>query len=478
MPFQGDRSAAPGRQLPDNMIRAIEEDRRGRIWVGTRYQGIAVIDRGTIRRISTDGGLINNSIWAFAEDHDGSMWVATALGLQKVSPETYEPSQAEESLLGRPVASVGAGPDGSIWFTTPEALRVFRYHRDKDLVKPPVYITHMSANTVPVATPGPVELSYDQNNVEVAFTGVSFVPSRGLTYQHRLLGADDRWRDAADARTALFLALEPGSYAFEVRAGTPGGDGYGPAAQVHFTVRPPFWRQWWFIATNLLGAFGIGYLLLLVRQRRLLMIERLRSRISRDLHDEIGSNLTGIAMSSQLILRQKKLPAGARSRLAEIRETAQHTSELMRDIVWLVNPGNDSIDELILWMKTTAFSILGPIEHTFSSPSFELRTSIDLAVKRSLFLIYKEALTNVAKHARATHVRIAVHVDGDVFSIRIEDNGVGPGRPTSSGGNGLRNMHARAAEIGGTCTVGPGVERGTTVSVRARITQMRNGLSR
>jgi signal transduction histidine kinase len=226
---------------------------------------------------------------------------------------------------------------------------------------------------------------------------------------------------------------------------------------------------WWFRA-------GVCGLLLLVayafyrsRVRTILEVEGLRLRIARDLHDDIGTNLSAIVLASEMGKRSLKKAATPEA-FEDIRTMAMLTQEHMRDIVWMLNPRNDSTPRLLARMKDDAGRLLRPIPHTFSGPPGTLPGEISLAQKRNIFLIYKEALHNILKHSRAKHVDIAVGFEGNILNLSIADDGRGFDPRTVERGNGLDSMTARAAQIQAELRITSRPRGGTTVQLRTKIT--------
>jgi signal transduction histidine kinase len=192
-------------------------------------------------------------------------------------------------------------------------------------------------------------------------------------------------------------------------------------------------------------------------------VERLRLRIANDLHDDIGSNLSTIAMVARAIQRTPELGQTTRRRLAEIYETAVATSGGMKEIVWFIKPENDTLDELLLRMKDTASSLLANIDHKFHVPKQRHSSRITVEFKRNFFLAFKEILTNIVKHASPTEVDIQIEQSKGKLEMVIRDNGRGFDESTVRRGNGLGSLESRAQTIGGVCEITTQPGKGTKV---------------
>jgi signal transduction histidine kinase len=201
------------------------------------------------------------------------------------------------------------------------------------------------------------------------------------------------------------------------------------------------------------------------RVARLLEIERLRVRISTDLHDEIGSNLSAIALQSDLVRSGVSMGDKGNDRLVEISRSARQMANDLRDIVWTINPGLDRLNDMVDRMRTIASTMLGGISYTFQGQPGTSTDRLDMEFRRNILLMYKEVLHNIQKHARATQVRILINEDPDCLTITIEDNGIGFDTAIPSSGNGLSNLKSRASSIGATLEIVSAPERGTRVKI-------------
>jgi signal transduction histidine kinase len=275
------------------------------------------------------------------------------------------------------------------------------------------------------------------------------------------------WVEAGARRTALYTYLQPRKYNFQVLACNNDGVWNDIGASLAIIVLPHYWQTWWFrllVAGAVLLLFIVAYEVRLASERRL---SRMRLRIARDLHDEVGSNLGSIALLSEVIPRQS---AGSAEEISEIRRIAVHTIESLRDIVWFLDPASDKMEDIVLRMKEVARTMLPGISFEFSS-SGDMGAAIpSLDFRRNIFPMYKEILHNIAKHARAKRVRIQVQVDPRRFQLQVSDDGVGFDERGVRAGNGLKNLRRRSTELKGTIEIASRPAEGTTVNLTAPIT--------
>jgi signal transduction histidine kinase len=269
--------------------------------------------------------------------------------------------------------------------------------------------------------------------------------------------------------------LPPGPYRFRVLAANSDGVWNEKGAATSFIVLPYFWETWWFQAL-LITSVGAGLILSvtfrlrrahrveLERLARTHEMERERTRIARDLHDDLGTSLTQISLLSSLLERESLPPVETRSLTQQIRATTRTMVTALNEIVWAVNPKNDSLNELIGYLGNLAeaFFRSGPIRCRLDIPSDVPERSVASEIRHGVYLAFKEAINNVAKHSHATEVLVKVLCDGNNLQIAVEDNGVGFDPVAKQSGNGLTNMNQRLQKMGGSCTV-RSTSNGTTV---------------
>ncbi len=216
----------------------------------------------------------------------------------------------------------------------------------------------------------------------------------------------------------------------------------------------------------------LGVSLYRYRLRQVLKFYELRNSIARDLHDEIGSTLSSISLSSAILLR---LPGGlsddSKALLARIGDQAQTTMEAMSDIVWTINTKNDALGKVVERLFSFAAEILEPLGTRIALDAEEHLKSIrlDMNQRKNLYLFCKEALNNIAKHSGATTAELRFSKSGHKLSVHIVDNGsgfdttAGDEVTASLGGNGLGNLRQRAKELGGEVTISSARGKGTSI---------------
>jgi signal transduction histidine kinase len=375
------------------------------------------------------------------------------------------------------------GRDGRLWFATIKGLAVVnpRALGNVDSQPPPVLIEEMVVDNRAIYGPlsggfgaGLVKVPPGRGDLGIRYTGLSLQVPERVRFKYKLEGRDTEWVDAGDRRFAFYSNLQPGPYRFQVAARNNDGVWNEAGAELAFVLLPYFWQTWWFKLV-IAAALGLaGWTVYRFRAARYRQIERLRVRIAADLHDEIGSTVASIALLSKLGQRVSA-PEADRRELTEITRIAEQTAHNIREIVWFINPDYDTLPEMIARMKDVAATMLGGLEHRFEAPHDPEPVRLSLEFRRDIFLIFKETLHNIIKHAQASRVEIQIKENKGELHLRIQDDGVGFDGQQASGGNGLKNLRLRMAQLGGKVEVRSTPGCGTTVSLSAKITRLHEG---
>jgi signal transduction histidine kinase len=329
--------------------------------------------------------------------------------------------------------------------------------------------------------PGTVTLAPENEQLEIHFTALDFsAPKRArlaVQFQYKLEGYDKNWTDVGDARVAHFPKLPPGKYVFHVQASNEDGVWNEAGAMLAVIVLPPFWRQSWFVVLAilfLLGALaGIIYLISTAKLKRELrelhqkeLLEKERARIARDLHDQLGANLTQVTLLGEMAEADKALPGEVEQHAQQICATARETTRALDEIVWAVNPANDTLEGLVNYACKYAqdYFALAGVSYRAELPAGLAPVPILPEVRHNVFLAFKEAVNNVVKHAQATEAHVKLQLEPGKFILSVTDNGRGLGDLSGKKlRNGLKNMRRRLADVQGEFTIVPGEPGGTVV---------------
>ena len=459
---------------PSGWIRDLFVDSRGRLWIASTNDGVWRLndpnaDELVFDKYSLANGLSSIGASCVTEDEFGRIYIGTWRGIDRLNPETgqIENFSTADGLPASFVETAFRDRQNNLWFTTDAGLARFQPEPVRVRQPPTVLITGLSVEgePQPVSILGetalsPLDLRSDQRQMTVDFIGLGASLGEKLRYEYRL--GDDDWT-ATGERTLNFANLSAGAYKFEVRAQTADRI-YSPPAVVSFRIAPPVWQRWWFLLLAALVSAGLIYLIYSYRLRQLLALERVRTRIATDLHDDIGANLTRISLLSEVA--RQKAENGSGKLLTAIADIARESVASMNDIVWAIAPEHDSLLDLTRRMRQHAEEVfaLRDIELIFNAPASEADLKLSVGVRRDLLLIFKEAVNNAARHSGCARVRIDFVCDHQVLKLQIRDDGKGFDRRRSeSDGQGLRSMTRRARSLGGSLVIDSVEERGTSV---------------
>ena len=488
----------------------------GSLWIGYYGRGVGRLKQGRFTRFDHQQGLLDDFVNYVLADGHGRLWFAANLGLFSVAEKEFE-SVAEgrqgrmhPAVYGREEGTpalqgstfywpaVLRSADGRLWMPAASGLAVVDPGPlMEDREPPPVVIERVvvdgrivAAYEVGEGAEGPnsapplelrqagalLRLPPGVGQIDLEYTGLSFAVSRNVAFKYRLEGLDQKWVDAGSRRVAYYNHPPPGDYRFKVMACNNDGVWNEEGMSLAITVLPHVWQTAWFrllgIATGIAGLVGIGWGIARHRARR--RIERLeqrheldqeRTRIARDIHDQVGADLTHIMLLGELAGRDSLSPSEVRSHVGELIEGTRDLVKTMDEIVWAVNPRHDPLPNFSGYLCHFAQEFLRPTATRCRLDVMPALPPVAFSVRarHSLFLAVKEALHNVVRHAQATEVWLRIRFENGLLVMVVEDNGCGfdPAwsRPE---GNGLQNMRDRIGDLGGgvefTSTPGQGAQ--------------------
>jgi len=491
----------------------------GSLWIGYGGQGLGRLKAGRFSHYRMEHGLHDDYISNILPDNHGRLWFAANRGLfcvrekelddfakgrtKRIWSAAYGRNDGLPQLQAGYDAWPGAqrGTDGRLLFAMQSGVAVVDSDNIKENIKPPpVLIERVTVNGKIVAdsgaggsltslpSPAPLQLYQgdahlhlapsQRQQVEFDFTALTFIKPEAIGFKYRLHGLDSDWVEAGTRRSASYAQIPPGHYRFQVTACNSDGVWNETGAALKLTVQPYWWETAWFRVTGTLSAAGLFSAVILLgwRHRIRRQIERLkmqqvtereRDRIARDIHDDLGAALTQIAMLSD---STGTLRLSHEANLGKIHQVAQAMTQTMDEIVWAVNPRHDRFDQMMMYLDAYAQEYLEStnLQSCVEFPSPLPCRPISAQVRHDLFLAFKESLNNLVRHAAAQRVCISLALRPDGFSLCVEDDGRGfivdPSNAIHSGTrNGLANMQARLASVGGHCTIDSAPGRGTRV---------------
>ena len=406
----------------------IRPDSKGNWWIATK-NGLVVYNEnsGSFRRFTTADGLLNN-------DMDGTLF-CRGNGEMVFGNVNYITTFNPEKFLSA-VANV-----------------------------PHEQVKEILVNEKPVNWNGSGKLRFDYHskNVSIKWALPDFSSPLHNQYYCRLQGIDTSWRYVGNTGEVQYANLSAGKYSVQLRAASANGVIAPNVIAIPFEIAPPFWKTAWFITLFSIAVVTIfGILIRYISQRnlkeRLLLlekeqaIEKERNRISRDMHDDLGSGLTKIAIMSEVVKKQIHEPEKAKQQLENISQSSRELVDNLQDIIWVLNPKNDTLESLAAYIREYALKFFEPFETdiAFNYPEKFSLVKLSEETRRNIFLVVKESFNNIAKHAWCNKVNISIVYDPGKVRLMICDDGKGfDPAEVRLFGNGLINMQSRIEQIGG-----------------------------
>jgi ligand-binding sensor domain-containing protein/signal transduction histidine kinase len=528
--------------LSDNSVLAMYEDKEGNLWIGTASGGLNRIRGGNasstgppqFTAYTSKQGLFSDEVLSILEDDHGWLWMSCSRGIFRVHKRdldeldqgkiksfnsiAYGKADGLESTLCNGVAQPAAwkSHDGRLWFPTTKGLISVAPDLPLSRVWLPIFIEEVLADKKPMLHGQPIMLPPVGNDeessagnlnlqvppgrgeLEFHFTALNFRNPEKSLFRYRLDGVDTDWIDTGSRRVAHYNNISPGAYRFRVMACNSDGVWNESSAALAITLAPQFWQTWWFRFLAWIGiAAGLGSIVLIVTRWRLqrklellqqqAAVEKERGRIAKDIHDDLGSSLTRIMMLGERVAEDINKPDALAGHVDKIVTSARATVQAMDEVVWAVNPENDSLDGLIGYINQYATQLFEntKVRCRLEMPQFSPRLTLPAEVRHDLFLAVKEALHNVLKHAGASEAHVKVWETEGRVEITVSDNGCGfdPVSHNRNGngnavrsGHGLANMRKRMEEIGGEMKVVAAAGLGTQIRFGVTVKPPRVGM--
>jgi len=462
------------------MIFCVQEDYDSTVWFGTN-KGLVRMRRNVIRLYGNEEGLVGTSVLGIIKDSiygSSDMWIVSDRALHRFEHDRLR-SYASFSILSTEETSINQvtyqASTNQLWLaTTNGAVRVDLDAARRLDVAPSINMTKVFNDEVllydeltTISSGNKLKrfvLPYNRNNISFSYTSTSFAREEEVRYRYKLNGADAQWSEPTRERIVRYRNLADGEYTFSVIAINPDGIQSTEVATVSLLIMPPFWREWWFLTL-----FGIAVLSTIIGTVRYYSTKKLkkqiyelekekavqkeRERISRDLHDNVGSQLTNIITGIGLAeIYNKTEKPKADSLLHSLKDEVRETMTQLRETIRALKSNEMSFDNFVIELRKV-------IERRSKYYSGEILLNVDNDSKNDmilkplqalhLFRIIQEAITNSIKHSGAKNITITISYKEEMLSISIIDNGSGMKEENFDliNGNGIENMKKRAEEI-------------------------------
>jgi signal transduction histidine kinase/ligand-binding sensor domain-containing protein len=500
-------------------------DKNGNAWMGTEDKGLLVVNTASgklVHQYTADANsntLFSNTVPDFELLNDSLCFAATdALSIINIKTKQVQVISMKEGLPSNSIKKLRIDSEGFLWLVTDNGLCRYDYIKKRfttygqkdgflfaeltnkaDYLCSENYVMFAGINTLLFFNPESfrnttrppdvtitdffledayypvdsllqlkeIKLMPDQNNFTISFASLDFKNRDKFTYYYKLEGLNRDWIRAEDM-SVIYAGLSSGRYTFLVKAENMDGIVTKNITRVNIYIKPPFWRTAWFLSTLLTIVALVAYSIHRLRINRLMAVEKIRNRVARDLHDDMGSTLSTINILSSMA--KAKLSSDAQKTaeyINKISDNSQRMMEAMDDIVWAIKPANDSMHKVVGRMREFATNVFEAkdIDLEFIADEAVNNVNIDMEARRDFFLIFKEAVNNAAKYSKCNKALVHVFVEGNKLMLLVKDNGIGFDVKAADSGNGLGNMQKRADALKGKLEISSKMGEGAQIKL-------------
>lgn len=490
--------------LASNRVRTIYESRDGTLWIGTYDGGLSRFSDGKFFNYTIENGLFNNGVFQILEDGRGNFWISSNRGIYRVKRQELEDAASgkiakiNSIAYGKPDGMLntecngGRQPagiktrDGKFWFPTQDGVVIINPEEvEFNPNPPPVQIESVLIERQPVDLKNGVELNANEDNLEIRYTGITFIKPEQVRFRYRIEGLDENWIEVGTIRDVYFPSLPAGAYNFHVIAANSDGVWNTEGARLKIRVNAPFWQKTWFMALISIAAVAIIFLIFRLRERELRrrqMVqqefarrliasqEQERKRIASELHDSLGQYLLAIKNWALFGLNSVTRENPAREYLTEVSETTSLALEEVREMTHNLRPYQ--LERLGL-TNTLEYMLKNVQSSSAIRFSCEIENVDGLLSKEAEIVFYRvvqETVNNVIKHSEAAAAWISIKPAEGNLEFVCRDDGRGfdveAAKKSPHSGLGLEGIAERLKILGGQFEIVSEIGKGTIVSVK------------
>ncbi|HEX6226007.1 MAG TPA: two-component regulator propeller domain-containing protein [Chryseolinea sp.] len=467
--------------LDDTAVNSLMEDRHGNVWAArwgslTRMSEIGKLDK----ILGTQDGFNDREIKGLVEDHSGNIWIGNHEGLYCYYPDSNRLIRftTNDGLLSNnTVDRVFISNDKRELLVG--QMKGFNLVKIQDVMKtfdePPLVVNSFKIHQTEYHFDYSdlIRLRPSQNAFSVDFIALNYRKQDDNQYAYYLEGFEEEWNYIGSKHVAYYTNLNPGQYTLHMKAGDAFGNWNDKTLQMNIELLPTFFQTAWFKILVAIVVAGILYGFYRYRINQLLHLQQVRNRISADLHDELGSTLSGISIMGSLAKKGAADQHVSGALVDRIMEDVRQISGSLDDIVWNISPKNDSLSSVIARMTRYASELFEAKQIVFEFDIPERLGDVRLSMeqRRNVYLIFKEAVNNLAKYSKCSHAFVSIRFEKRNVSLVVRDDGVGfdPNAPTDR--NGLRNLRQRARSLNGWIDIRSAFGKGTSISLEFPLTK-------
>ena len=445
-------------------------------------EGLWTVDLNTrkLRSYGKHNGLCSNGIKGLILDQMGDLWIYSSSGISwfDEANDRFRTFTETDGMVSQQIRDAELLPSGNMLLVTdkgliefsPESLKIPQEPTTPKLSSLVVFDQEINLHAWSL-NPEKIRVMHDQNYLRAEFSALEFFDPERINFAYRLDGIEENWNESGSQPVAIYSNLSGGDYNLCVKQTNPFGE-WGPELCIPIFVTTPIYFQLWFVVLASLLLLLFGYWIYRWQLEKRMAIMHVRNRVSRDLHDDIGSTLSSINIFSSVAQDQLgDREEETKKVLEQISEGAEEMMQNMDDIVWVINPNNDAIGNLQTRMLAYAVPILEAKDIDLNTllVANDHMLKLNMEKRKNLFLIFKEAINNMAKHSDATEAFLSLEINGKELNLSVQDNGCGFDPEATSSRNGIKNLKARTKEIDGEIRFISDSGKGTTIMVKVPI---------
>jgi len=413
---------------------------------------------------NVDSEIVDEEVYRFLQCDGGDIWFRNNRMIKRVYRQNgewkIEVDHYRNIAVDQGMEAMSCSSDGAVWFGGTRNLYQLTDPEWEYNVSFQTNITGVLAENDSLIFGGYgeqrsfPEFSYEQNDMRFTYAAASYIEPEANQYRTRLRGYEEEWSNWSGETQKDYTFIPEGTYTFEVQ----GRNVYHKTGSIDsytFTVLPPWYRTIWAYLAYLMMAGGVIYGGYKVRLNSILKEQRIRDGIARDLHDELSSTLSSINFFADAISSKKLGQTESNRFLSLIQKSSREAKEKVSDIVWVIHSDNDDWENLLLRCKRFASDLLDSKQIWYT---FDVKGSFsgkpDISQRKNIWLIFREILANIARHAEPDSVKVQFHNDAGILYIYIEDDGNGfDESKIHQNGNGVQNIKDRVSQLGGICSL-------------------------
>lgn len=472
----------PGKRLWSNICNDILQYDDSSILVAGGALNIIHTNTNTVSQITSSDRLPSNTAYSIQKDNKGIIWLGMSHGLCQVNLEKklFTLYDRRDGFRYDNFLKAGAFKmlDGKLLFTTEHSFVVFDPAKITVTPKPDdvvITLIRLGNKFLPIDSLSKTDnilLEYNNTSISIEFSSLNYVRQNKIHYYYMLEGLDKNWQESNAWIQAVYSHLSPGTYTFKVKAENAEGQESNKITTLTIKVKPPFWRTWWFLGLIIFAVIGLFYWLDRLRMQKIRATEAVRTRIATSLTEDLSNALSTINISSELAKTKVDTdPQRTKEYINQISDISNRMIQSMYDMVWSINPQNDTMKHTIERMKTFAAEVenLNDLHIVFDIDEKVTRIDIDMEYRYELLSIFKEALDNIGRHARARYVQVKLQYQHSKLIMLIEDDGKGFDVDSANLQRGITEMRRRAAAVNASFHIESDINTGTVVKVVMRV---------